>query len=250
MSTISITLYLLRTPTGDCGGAGMPFHTCSILILLLSYFFAYHKSSFTNYCFCLSLSLLSNPRYNLLDRHFEDALKFIDMCKEQGRRVLLHCRAGINRSAALAVAYYMIHTHTPLYKAVQHCVAVRPIILSNRGFVEQLVEMAIHVGLAHCWKLPAVFPPHPLSPLSLSPLLFSPVSPRQGLAGSCLLIYSLSVFVYLEWQFFKLQRNNNSCKNRLLMRGLRERLCVYHVHLCACFLAGVVFGHISIFSLN
>lgn len=82
------------------------------------------------------------PSYDLLGLHFQETLEFLDRIASQDRRALVHCAAGINRSAALVVAYYMVKNHVRLIDAVQHCFHLRPVILCNEGFVEQLVAFA------------------------------------------------------------------------------------------------------------
>jgi protein-tyrosine phosphatase len=78
--------------------------------------------------------------------HIAEARSFFTRCMEEGRAVLVHCAAGINRSAFIAVYLYMVMTGTPLVEAVEHCFALRPIILCNEGFIDQLVEMAEEEG--------------------------------------------------------------------------------------------------------
>jgi hypothetical protein len=82
------------------------------------------------------------PGYDLLGNHFDETKKTLDTCRSLGKKALVHCAAGINRSAALCVAYYMVSTNQKLLNAVRHCFAQRPIILVNEGFVEQLVVFA------------------------------------------------------------------------------------------------------------
>ena len=78
--------------------------------------------------------------------HTVEAHEFFTRCMEEGRSVLVHCAAGINRSAFIAIYLYMVATGTPLVNAVRHCFALRPIILSNDGFIDQLVELAEREG--------------------------------------------------------------------------------------------------------
>ena len=78
--------------------------------------------------------------------HIAEARSFFTRCMEEGRAVLVHCAAGINRSAFIAVYLYMVMTGVPLVKAVEHCFALRPIILCNEGFIDQLVEVAEEEG--------------------------------------------------------------------------------------------------------
>jgi hypothetical protein len=82
------------------------------------------------------------PGYDLLGNHFEDTRQFLDDCRLHHRKALVHCAAGINRSAALVVAYYMVSQNQKLADAVRFVFNRRPIILCNEGFIEQLVRFA------------------------------------------------------------------------------------------------------------
>jgi hypothetical protein len=56
-------------------------------------------------------------------------------------RALVHCRAGVSRSAAVVVAYVMHHKQWSLQQALDHVRARRPIVCPNRGFMQKLVEL-------------------------------------------------------------------------------------------------------------
>ena len=79
--------------------------------------------------------------YPLLTNHFEAFESFTRQAKGKDRKVLVHCVAGANRSAALCVAY-LVNDGVPLMEAVEKVYTLRPIILSNPGFRRQLVEFA------------------------------------------------------------------------------------------------------------
>jgi len=65
---------------------------------------------------------------------------FITHHRALGRKVLIHCTSGMNLSAVVAVAYYMVEANVDLVTAVQHCFSCRPIILTADCFVRMLVE--------------------------------------------------------------------------------------------------------------
>ena len=44
----------------------------------------------------------------------DSALDFVDACRRGGRRLLVHCDEGVNRAAAVAVAYLMDPGKGPL----------------------------------------------------------------------------------------------------------------------------------------
>ncbi len=56
------------------------------------------------------------------------------------RRVLVHCQAGVSRSAAICIAYLMKHVGMHLTDAYAVVKAARFIIDPNEGFMRQLKE--------------------------------------------------------------------------------------------------------------
>lgn len=54
--------------------------------------------------------------------------------------------AGVNRSAAIVVGYIIVQERMTLLDAVRCAFTARPIILSNTGFVEQLIALAMDHG--------------------------------------------------------------------------------------------------------
>lgn len=81
-------------------------------------------------------------------RHFEKIKDFLDKQLDDEIK-LIHCLAGINRSATLATAYYIYKTGRHLIEAIQYMVALRPIILRNENFIKQLVVWAYDNGFAN-----------------------------------------------------------------------------------------------------
>lgn len=55
-------------------------------------------------------------------------------------KVFVHCAVGISRSAALVLAYLMIHHHHSLLSATR-CVQQKRWIFPNRGFLQQLIVL-------------------------------------------------------------------------------------------------------------
>jgi protein-tyrosine phosphatase len=58
-------------------------------------------------------------------------------------RILFHCRAGISRSASVALAYYGKQTKYDLTRAYSQLASRRPVIHPNPGFIEALEEFLI-----------------------------------------------------------------------------------------------------------
>lgn len=86
--------------------------------------------------------------YPLLELHLDAAQQFIEeQCAADNGLVLIHCYAGVNRSAALAIATTMMHEAAPLLDVAERCWSARPFILNNEGFRRELVKCASARGL-------------------------------------------------------------------------------------------------------
>jgi len=82
------------------------------------------------------------PGYPILMLHYGQARRFFDAAREAGGRALVHCELGVNRSAALAVAYLVDSERVTLTQAVRRVRIDRPNVLRNDGFRRQLVRFA------------------------------------------------------------------------------------------------------------
>ncbi|GFS02148.1 dual specificity protein phosphatase 19 [Elysia marginata] len=69
---------------------------------------------------------------------FERAIKFIDQCKNLNGRVLVHCNAGISRSAAIVMAYLIQTEGMNVNDAFSYLRSKRPATCPNPGFLIQL----------------------------------------------------------------------------------------------------------------
>jgi len=86
-------------------------------------------------------------RVPVLDSMSEVILGFLESCceyieqrRKQNQRVLLHCVAGISRSATIAIAYTMKHMGLNVHEAYQYVKKCRPQISPNIAFMGQLIE--------------------------------------------------------------------------------------------------------------
>jgi len=59
------------------------------------------------------------------------------------KRVLVHCQAGISRSATLVIAYLIKHQKMNLKDAYLHVKSKRPQIGPNKGFIQQLMDFVL-----------------------------------------------------------------------------------------------------------
>jgi len=75
-----------------------------------------------------------------LDDWFHVAADFIHYTLRSRGKVLVHCVAGLSRSATLVIAYLMIKHHMPLSQAL-NTVRRRREIFPNDGFLQQLIQL-------------------------------------------------------------------------------------------------------------
>ena len=77
-----------------------------------------------------------------ITQHFREAFNYLDRVSRLGGVCLVHCALGINRSAAICVAYIMMHKTKPLLETATFIKQRRRVMLSNAGFRRQLVRFA------------------------------------------------------------------------------------------------------------
>ncbi len=67
---------------------------------------------------------------------------FLDACRSSGGRALVHCRAGVSRSATIVIAYLMHSQRWELKAALAH-VSARRFVQPNTGFLHFLIEFEL-----------------------------------------------------------------------------------------------------------
>lgn len=95
----------------------------------------------------LEIEAHDDRNFPLLTECLAKASAFIREHHAQGRGVLVHCMAGVNRSATLAVAHLLLAHKRNLFELFAECVAARPSILQNPSFQLQLCALAHRNGL-------------------------------------------------------------------------------------------------------
>ncbi|CEF59544.1 Dual specificity phosphatase, catalytic domain and Protein-tyrosine/Dual specificity phosphatase domain and Protein-tyrosine phosphatase, catalytic domain and Dual specificity phosphatase, subgroup, catalytic domain-containing protein [Strongyloides ratti] len=87
----------------------------------------------------LNIELKDNFTEKILP-HFERAFEFIDKQKDLKNNVLIHCLAGISRSATFCIAYLMKHLAIDHSCAYSYVKSLRSSISPNFNFLGQLFE--------------------------------------------------------------------------------------------------------------
>ncbi|XP_078083775.1 dual specificity protein phosphatase 18-like [Mustelus asterias] len=87
----------------------------------------------------ISIPVADSPSAQLSE-YFDVVADKIHLVEKLRGRTLLHCVAGVSRSATLCLAYLMKYHQMSLLEAHAWLRACRPIIRPNNGFWKQLIE--------------------------------------------------------------------------------------------------------------
>ena len=68
----------------------------------------------------------------------ELCLNYLRSCLTKEEHVLVHCNAGVSRSATVVIAFLMKEKNFSFQEAFHHVKKRRPCIRPNEGFVKQL----------------------------------------------------------------------------------------------------------------
>jgi hypothetical protein len=83
-------------------------------------------------------------------QYFDDTFEFIEQSQRAGSggySCLVHCAAGVSRSASIVLAYMMRKLHIPLDTAIEDLRKDRPCIAPNPGFLVQLRTYQSKLGI-------------------------------------------------------------------------------------------------------
>lgn len=88
---------------------------------------------------CLRISIDDSPNVRISD-YFNTTHKFINKARSEGVGVLVHCYAGVSRSASIVISYLMKTQGLSFNDARIIVRNLRPIINPNEGFVNCLIK--------------------------------------------------------------------------------------------------------------
>ena len=96
-----------------------------------------HQNYYPNVCNYLKLNLYDSPQQPL-DHVLDRTYKYILDAVEKGGTVLVHCHAGVSRSATIVLYFIMKIKGWSLEEAYRYLKSKRSIINPNKGFMYQL----------------------------------------------------------------------------------------------------------------
>lgn len=87
--------------------------------------------------FVSCLDLPDTKLHNII----EQCNEFIELCRQKNGRILVHCNAGVSRSASVVIGYLVTMGGFKLADAIQCVKSKRECIRPNDGFMRQLSEL-------------------------------------------------------------------------------------------------------------
>lgn len=88
---------------------------------------------------CIQIHVDDMPGANLR-AYFDRCADKVHHVHKRGGRTLIHCVAGVSRSASLCMVYLMKYHRMRLLEAYYHVKGRRPVIRPNPGFWKQMVD--------------------------------------------------------------------------------------------------------------
>ena len=87
----------------------------------------------------MHLYIKDSEKFNIFD-YFEKANNYINKCKLEGGKLLVHCKFGISRSASFIIAYLIKYNNFTTDNALLFLQRKRNKIKPNQGFMNQLYQ--------------------------------------------------------------------------------------------------------------
>eukprot|EP00828_Plagiopyla_frontata_P046399 TRINITY_DN8226_c0_g1_i1.p1 TRINITY_DN8226_c0_g1~~TRINITY_DN8226_c0_g1_i1.p1 ORF type:complete len:179 (+),score=30.92 TRINITY_DN8226_c0_g1_i1:128-664(+) len=91
--------------------------------------------------FCIGSIIDNESDAKTLKLFLPEINEFIHKAIMENKKVLVHCAAGVSRSATAIIGYLMIKWQLSLKNALKICKYLRPAMWPNRGFLDMLMEV-------------------------------------------------------------------------------------------------------------
>jgi protein-tyrosine phosphatase len=86
------------------------------------------------------MNAMDAANYPILERHSDESTHILTVALMRRDPILVHCAAGINRSATLLADFLVQLTKLPAQDVILWLKSLRPITFSNHTFVQQLLR--------------------------------------------------------------------------------------------------------------
>lgn len=84
----------------------------------------------------------------MIEKHGDECFEFLNSVREkEGCKVVIHCRAGINRSGLVTCAALMMYERKCVLDVVRYLIERRGMVLSKQSFQKELCVLAFKWGL-------------------------------------------------------------------------------------------------------
>merc|ERR1712154_512640 len=98
----------------------------------------------------LVLEAKDKPHYDLIGKHLNESIEFIEKARKNDAKILIHCMGGVNRSATILTAYFLYYQQMNsmpicVLDAAKLLLVQRPFVLKNEGFQKQLLHYESHL---------------------------------------------------------------------------------------------------------
>lgn len=90
----------------------------------------------------LDINAKDGGSYDIFSFDVPRALAFIEKARVDDRNVLVHCYAGMNRSATVCAVWMLRQRYGTICDIVRHLVRSRGIVLQNSSFLKGLVDLS------------------------------------------------------------------------------------------------------------
>ncbi|KYQ88573.1 hypothetical protein DLAC_11306 [Tieghemostelium lacteum] len=87
---------------------------------------------------CLAVEIEDEDKWDI-SSYFPKCHEFIKVGRDLGG-ILIHCQAGVSRSATIVISYLMSIFFKPFWDCFQYLRQIRPCIQPNKGFISQLIN--------------------------------------------------------------------------------------------------------------